>query len=243
MIAGDAHMIAYDDGTNTDYAEGGGAGFPLMHSAPMAQVASYKGGPFSHGCYGQEVSVGDWMSSFTKLFTFDIVGSSPDTNQFSVMEIIDDGSRIGFRTCAPRRNPLPRVVQNPRRSELSFASARSQGYRWQESEQAALPLDGAVLEMEAPFVRSALPPPHPRGFLRTHTATQRAHRAGCTVGASAGEGSCEEKKERDSNKQLAQVLFGLICMLIVILCGMGCQLGFCGRVCCFERRDSKDTDL
>ena len=164
MIAGDAHMIAYDDGTNTDYAEGGGAGFPLMHSAPMAQVASYKGGPFSHGCYGQEVSVGDWMSSFTKLFTFDIVGSSPDTNQFSVMEIIDDGSRIGFRTCAPRRNPLPRVVQNPRRSQLSFVSARSQGYRWQESEQAALPLDGAVLEMEAPFVRSALPPPTTRAF-------------------------------------------------------------------------------
>ena len=86
-------------------------------------------------------------------------------------------------------------------------------------------------------------PPTPTGFLRTHTATQRAHRAGCTVGASAGEGSCEEKKERDSNKQLAQFLFGLICMLIVVLCGMGCQLGFCGRVCCFERRDSKDTDL
>ena len=140
--------------------------------------------------------------------------------------------------------PLPRVVQNPRRSQLSFVSARSQGYRWQESEQAALPLDGAVLEMEAPFVRSALPPPSPRAFsARTHGNAAGSPRWICAVGASAGEGSCEEKKERDSNKQLAQFLFGLICMLIVILCGMGCQLGFCGRVCCFERRDSKDTDL
>ena len=86
------------------------------------------------------------------------------------------------------------------------------------------------------------PPPHGLSP-HAHGNAAGSPRWICAVGASAGEGSCEEKKERDSNKQLAQFLFGLICMLIVILCGMGCQLGFCGRVCCFERRDSKDTDL
>ena len=50
MTAGDAHMVAYDDGSNTDFAAGGGAGIPLMHSAPLHQVNSYKGGPYSEGC-------------------------------------------------------------------------------------------------------------------------------------------------------------------------------------------------
>lgn len=45
MIAGDSHMIAVDDGSNTDYSTNGGngAGFPLFHSAPMAQYGSSKG--------------------------------------------------------------------------------------------------------------------------------------------------------------------------------------------------------
>ena len=55
-------MVAYDDGSNTDYAEGGGAGIPLMHSAPLHQVGSYKGGPYSEGCYAREVTTGEYMS-------------------------------------------------------------------------------------------------------------------------------------------------------------------------------------
>jgi len=52
MIAGDAHLLAIDDGSNTDYSNNGGkAGFPLMQSSPMAQYGSSKGGPFSEGCY------------------------------------------------------------------------------------------------------------------------------------------------------------------------------------------------
>jgi hypothetical protein len=52
MIAGDAHLLAIDDGSYTDYSTNGGkAGFPLMQSSPIAQYGSSKGGPFSHGCY------------------------------------------------------------------------------------------------------------------------------------------------------------------------------------------------
>jgi hypothetical protein len=43
-------MLAIDDGSNTDYSSiGKGAGFPLLHSAPMAQYGSSKGkvGTFS----------------------------------------------------------------------------------------------------------------------------------------------------------------------------------------------------
>merc|ERR1712130_662741 len=51
-IAGDAHMLGFDDGTNTDYSTDGNAGFPLVHAAPLHNFGSSKGGPFSHGCFG-----------------------------------------------------------------------------------------------------------------------------------------------------------------------------------------------
>jgi len=51
MIAGDAHLLAIDDGSHTDYSTNGGAGFPLMQSSPIAQYGSSKGGPFSGGCF------------------------------------------------------------------------------------------------------------------------------------------------------------------------------------------------
>jgi len=49
IIAGDAHMVAMDDGSNSDYAEGGGAPIPVFHAAPIDRYGSYKGGPYSKG--------------------------------------------------------------------------------------------------------------------------------------------------------------------------------------------------
>jgi alkaline phosphatase D len=51
MLSGDAHMIAIDDGTNNDYATGGGARFPVMHAAALDRSGSTKGGPYSHGSF------------------------------------------------------------------------------------------------------------------------------------------------------------------------------------------------
>lgn len=51
MISGDAHMLAIDDGTNSDYATGGGAGFPVFHAASLDQIPSIKGGPYSEGAF------------------------------------------------------------------------------------------------------------------------------------------------------------------------------------------------
>ncbi|HSH00807.1 MAG TPA: alkaline phosphatase D family protein, partial [candidate division Zixibacteria bacterium] len=49
MISGDAHMLAIDNGANSDYSDNGGAGFPVMHSAPLDRLPSAKGGPYSEG--------------------------------------------------------------------------------------------------------------------------------------------------------------------------------------------------
>ncbi len=51
MLSGDAHMLAIDDGTNSDYASGGGAPFPVFHAASLHRTPGVKGGPYSEGAY------------------------------------------------------------------------------------------------------------------------------------------------------------------------------------------------
>ena len=51
ILHGDAHMLAADDGSNSDYATGGGAPLPVLAAAPLDQDGSIKGGPYSQGVY------------------------------------------------------------------------------------------------------------------------------------------------------------------------------------------------
>jgi hypothetical protein len=51
ILAGDAHMLGIDDGSNADYSTSGGAGFPVMHAAALDRPGSVKGGPYSEGAY------------------------------------------------------------------------------------------------------------------------------------------------------------------------------------------------
>ncbi|MCP4964071.1 MAG: hypothetical protein GY926_02430 [bacterium] len=67
MVAGDAHMVAIDDGTNTDYSVAGNATFPLLHAAALDRPGSTKGGPYSEGAF-------------------------PGGGQFGLIDVEDDGS-------------------------------------------------------------------------------------------------------------------------------------------------------
>jgi hypothetical protein len=51
MVSGDAHMVAIDDGTNSDFSTGGGGGFPVLHAAALDRPGSVKGGPYSEGAH------------------------------------------------------------------------------------------------------------------------------------------------------------------------------------------------
>lgn len=52
MVSGDAHMVALDDGTNTNYSSNPSArGFPLLHAAALDRPGSVKGGPYSAGTF------------------------------------------------------------------------------------------------------------------------------------------------------------------------------------------------
>lgn len=49
MLSGDMHAIAYDDGSNSDYASGGGSPLVVLHASPLTRPASAKGGPYTAG--------------------------------------------------------------------------------------------------------------------------------------------------------------------------------------------------
>lgn len=51
MLSGDAHMVALDDGTNSDFSTDGGGGFPLLHAGALDRPGRTKGGPYSHGAF------------------------------------------------------------------------------------------------------------------------------------------------------------------------------------------------
>jgi hypothetical protein len=49
MLSGDMHALAYDDGSDSDYAVGGGAPLVVLHAAPLTRLGAPKGGPYTAG--------------------------------------------------------------------------------------------------------------------------------------------------------------------------------------------------
>jgi phosphodiesterase/alkaline phosphatase D-like protein len=97
MVGGDAHMVAIDDGSHSDYSQAGGAGFPVIHGGALDRHGSTKGGPYSEGMF-------------------------PGAGQFGLIEVADDGDTIdvtlrgmtwedrelaSYRFTVPRRDPSP----------------------------------------------------------------------------------------------------------------------------------------
>jgi len=88
MLSGDAHMLAIDNGTNSQYSRLPNAprrGIVVAHAAPMDQRPTTKGGPYSH----PEVA---------------------RNGQYGVMDVTDDGGRVTVRLQGMRgARPVPRM--------------------------------------------------------------------------------------------------------------------------------------
>lgn len=75
MLSGDAHMLALDDGTHSQYStrpDAPARGFIVAHAAPMDQRSSVKGGPYTHPPIG-------------------------GNGQFGVLDVTDEGGRVSVR--------------------------------------------------------------------------------------------------------------------------------------------------
>ncbi|MBL9203029.1 MAG: alkaline phosphatase D family protein [Opitutaceae bacterium] len=66
IVSGDMHGLAVDDGTNSDYATGGGAPLTVLHAAALTSNGSIKGGPYSGGVL-------------------------PGSQQYGILEVYDNG--------------------------------------------------------------------------------------------------------------------------------------------------------
>jgi membrane-associated phospholipid phosphatase len=69
IVSGDAHMLAADDGTNSDYSTDRVGGFPVLQAAALDRPGSTKGGPYSEGTH-------------------------PGAGQFGVVDVADDGESV-----------------------------------------------------------------------------------------------------------------------------------------------------
>jgi len=69
MLAGDAHMLAIDDGSNSSFVSDGSGAFPVMQAAALDRNGSTKGGPYSEGTF-------------------------PGGGQFGLMTIVDNGDEL-----------------------------------------------------------------------------------------------------------------------------------------------------
>jgi phosphodiesterase/alkaline phosphatase D-like protein len=66
IVSADMHALAFDNGTNSDYATGGGAPLTVLHAAALSRGGSVKGGPYSGGAI-------------------------PGDRQYGILEIYDNG--------------------------------------------------------------------------------------------------------------------------------------------------------
>lgn len=59
MLAGDMHALAFDDGTHSDYATGGGAPITVLQAAALTHTGAAKGGPYTGGPFleGQQYGI------------------------------------------------------------------------------------------------------------------------------------------------------------------------------------------
>ncbi|MBI5769991.1 MAG: alkaline phosphatase D family protein [Verrucomicrobia bacterium] len=119
VYGGDMHALAYDDGTHSDYATGGGAPLYVLHAAPLARDFNVKGGPYSAGPYLARMQYG----------ILDIIdnGGASIVCRFTGKRI-DEGAKFMFQFTASANAVDPRIqptAENSADRALINISARS----------------------------------------------------------------------------------------------------------------------
>ncbi|MCX6940825.1 MAG: alkaline phosphatase D family protein, partial [Verrucomicrobia bacterium] len=87
LLSGDMHGLAFDDGTHSDYATGGGAPLTVLHAASLTHAGDVKGGPYAGGPIigGQQYGI---------LEVFDTGGPSVACRYSG--KRVDEGEKLGY---------------------------------------------------------------------------------------------------------------------------------------------------
>lgn len=158
LLSGDMHALAYDDGTNSDYATGGGAPLKVFHAAALGRNShSTKGGPYSSGAPVQNPDNGT-LGQYGLVDITDAGGSAPLGVTFTGWRAPETTPRLTYTF-----NTVP-VQPRPALQPLATATANSITVTWQDDstvesgfriEQSATGTSGwTSLETVAPGVTS-----------------------------------------------------------------------------------------
>lgn len=86
ILSADMHALAYDNGTNSDYATGGGAPLTVLHAAALSQFGNTKGGPYT-------------------------AGPLPGSRQYGMLEVYDNGGpSVACRFLGMRVGETPKLT-------------------------------------------------------------------------------------------------------------------------------------
>jgi hypothetical protein len=103
IIAGDAHMVGIDDGTNSNYATEGKLKIPVFQASSLGgKKGSYKGGPYSHGYKPTPATVDDL-----------------DEGQFGIVEVKQRRNAIRIKLTGKDHNG--KVLRNMEGKKLKYS--------------------------------------------------------------------------------------------------------------------------
>ncbi len=114
MLSGDMHALAYDDGTHSDYATGGGAPLVVIHASALNSAGSAKGGPYTAGPI-------EGGAQYGLLDITDSGGSTLDVRFLG--KRVGEGARLEFSFTASPAGIAPKGIPVlPAGGELAFVN-------------------------------------------------------------------------------------------------------------------------
>lgn len=118
LLSGDMHALAYDDGTNSDYATGGGAPMVVLQGGPLTRVPEPKGGPYSAG---PVLGVGQYG-------LLDITDNGGPTVQCRFMgKRVGEGAKLVFQFSATATGVVPTVISGGGGNDRAFVNISTRG--------------------------------------------------------------------------------------------------------------------
>ncbi|MEO6243849.1 MAG: alkaline phosphatase D family protein [Opitutaceae bacterium] len=113
LLSGDMHALAFDDGSNSDYALGGGAPLVVLHAAPLTRPGEPKGGPYSAGP----------LLGIAQYGLFEVTDTGgPNIQCRYTGKRVGEGAKIVFQFNASTSGIVPTSVAGPGGNDRSFVN-------------------------------------------------------------------------------------------------------------------------
>ena len=114
VFSGDMHALAYDDGTHSDYATGGGAPLIVLHSTPLTRDGNLKGGPYTVGPFlgSQQYGILEVTDTGGSTIQCQFRGMRVNEGSKFIVQFSSSAASVETRSGAPADTAAERVLVN-----------------------------------------------------------------------------------------------------------------------------------